>query len=565
MIKRLFGGQINSITVAALLVSMSSLLSRVLGIFRDRILAGEFGAGDVLDVYYAAFRVPDIIFNLLVLGALSAGFIPIFTSLIKDHDCVGDVKKLKVKNSDAWYLASNILNSIILMIIFLSALGILFAPLLSKLIVPGFSLDKQLMTTGLTRIMFLSPIFLGISSVFGGILQSFKRFFVYSLAPIFYNIGIIIGALFFVPAWGVYGLAWGVVFGAFLHMLAQAPLIYKMGFKYSLVLNLRDKYLRKIAIMMVPRTLSLATAQINLLVITIMASSLEGGSLAVFNFANNLQSLPIGIFGISFAVAAFPVFSSVAFDKKKLVANFSLVFRQVLFFIVPSTILLLALRAQIVRVVLGSGQFAWRDTLATIDTLGFFVISLFAQASIPILVRIFYARHNSKTPFYVGLFAICINVLLSLWLPKIIIVKKVLENGVLIDESVAMGVAGLALAFSIANIFNFIILWLVLKIELGALDEERILKSTLKFALAAIVAGIAVQGVKLSIDKYIDMTKVLGVLTQAVMAGGFGILVYIAFCSLLKSEELFDFWNSIKRRLPWKKVETGDQGEARGI
>jgi putative peptidoglycan lipid II flippase len=547
MIKKLFSGQINSITMAALLVALSSLVSRFLGIFRDRILAGEFGAGDTLDVYYAAFRIPDLVFNLLVLGALSAGFIPIFTKLldnplekIKDTFTAG-------KNKSAWELASVVINILGFSLIILSALGILFAPMLMKLVTPGFSPEKQSLTITLTRIMFLSPIFLGISSVFGGILQSFKRFFVYSLSPIMYNIGIIIGALYLVPIWGVKGLAWGVVFGALLHMLVQVPTVLHLGFKYVPKIDFKNKYIKKVGRMMVPRTMSLAISQINLVVITIIASTLAGGSLAVFNFANNLQSFPIGIFGISFAIAAFPTLSAIAFDKKKLVDNFSNIFRQILFFIVPATVLLLALRAQIIRVILGTGQFDWEDTILTIHTLGFFTISLFAQASLPLLVRMFYARHNSKTPFLIGLISAFVNVILSLYFAR------------------RLGVAGLALAFSIASILNFVLLWLWLRIEIGNLDEVRILISAIKFSAAALVGGIAVQGMKLLIWPYIDMTRVWGVLAQGLAAGISGILIYIAFCALFKSEELFNFWSSVKRRLPWKKIEADDQGEARGI
>lgn len=565
MIRKLFSGQINSITIAALLVALSSLVSRFLGIFRDRILAGEFGAGETLDIYYAAFRVPDIIFNLLVLGALSAGFIPIFSSLLKSGLSV-DAKKSRSENKEAWLLASNILNLLALVLVVLCSLGVLLAPWLVKIIVPGFSPEKQELTASLTRVMFLSPLFLGISSVFGGVLQSFKRFFVYSLSPILYNIGIIVGALFFVPIWGVHGLSWGVVLGALLHMLVQIPMIYKLGFSYKPFVDLSDKLLRKISLMMIPRTLSLATAQINLLVVTILASRLDDGSLAVFNFANNLQSFPIGIFGISFAVAAFPVLSKHAFDKKKLVLNFSLVFRQILFFVVPTTIILLALRAQIVRVVLGTGQFAWQDTISTIDTLGFFAISLFAQATIPLLVRVYYARHNSKTPFYIGMVAVLINIALSLYLPGLLVSKETIDaSGLLILEQKTLGVAGLALAFSIANIFNFIVLWIALRLEIGEMDEEKILLSSLKFSASAIAAGITVQGTKLLVWPYIDMSKTLGVLSQGAAAGLSGILVYLAFCSFLKSEEFFDFWQSIKRRLNWQKLEAGDQGEARGI
>jgi len=563
MIKKIFSGQINSITIAALLVALSSLLSRFLGLFRDHILAG-FGAGDTLDAYYAAFRVPDLIFNLLVLGALSAGFIPIFTRLLKNPS--GKVKDVFSReknppnfrlprfgggyqegNRDAWELTNNILNILGAGLLILAGLGIVFAPYLMKLIAPGFSGEKYAAAVALTRIMFLSPVFLGISSVFGGVLQSFKRFFVYSLAPIMYNIGIIVGALYFVPIWGIYGLAWGVVLGAFAHMFIQLPMVWKLGFRYRPTFDYKDGNVRKIGKMMVPRTMSLAIVQINLVAITVIASTLESGSLTVFNFANNLQYFPIGVFGISFALAAFPTLSAVAFDKKKLAKTFSQTFRQILFFIVPSTVLLLTLRAQIIRVVFGRGYFDWNDTILTMDTLGFFTLSLFAQATIPLLTRVFYARHNSKTPFYVGIAAATVNILLSLYLADI------------------LGVAGLALAFSIANIINFAMLWFFLRADLGQLDEFKILESAIKFSVAALACGAAAQAMKAVVWPFVDMTKTLGIFTQGAVAGFFGIAAYIAVSRLLKSEELFDFWNGLKRRLSWGKIETGDQGEARGI
>jgi putative peptidoglycan lipid II flippase len=533
--------------MAALLVALSSLVSRFLGIFRDRILASQFGAGDTLDIYYAAFRIPDLIFNLLVLGALSAGFIPIFTCLIKDPKCKLRALFTGSPNQEAWDLANNMLNLLMILLVALSAIGIIFSPIITKLITPGFSSDKQLMTSFLSRIMFLSPIFLGISSIFGGILQSFKRFFVYSLSPIFYNVGIILGALFFVPILGVYGLAWGVVLGAFMHLIVQVPTVFALGYRYRPIFNIKNSNIKKISIMMVARTMSLATSQINLVVITIVASTLASGSLAIFNFANNLQSFPVGIFAISFAVAAFPAMSAIAFDKKKLVDSFSSVTRQILFFIIPASVLLFTLRAQIIRVILGTGQFNWEDTILTINTLSFFIVSLFAQAILPLLVRVFYARHNSSTPFFIGLFCGLLNVLLSVYLSR------------------KFGVVGLALAFSLASIINLLLLWIILRKEIGGLDEKRIFISTLKFSIAALVCGISIQGMKLLVWPYIDMTKVWGVLTQGLSAGVIGLLAYIVFCSLMNSEELLYFWSSIKKRLSWKKIETGDQGEARGI
>lgn len=548
MFKKLFGQQINSITVAAALVALSSLASRFLGVIRDRILAGEFGASTTLDIYYAAFRIPDLIFNLIVLGALSAGFVPIFTSLIKDFSCEKkDNCDSHEQNKEAWSLANNVLNYLLIGLALLSAIGIIFAPLLTRLITPGFGPEEQATTIALTRIMFLSPLFLGISGIFGGILQSFKRFLIYSLAPIFYNLGIIIGALYFVNIWGLYGLAWGVVLGAFMHMAIQIPLVSQLGFRYRFKIIWRDINTIKIGKMMIPRTLSLAISQINLVVITIIASSLSSGSLSIFNLANNLQSFPIGIFGISFAIAAFPSLAENAFNKEKLTASFSQTIRQILFFIVPATVLIITLRAQIIRVVLGTGNFDWQDTILTMNTLGYFALSLFAQATTPLLIRVFYARHNSATPFYLGLFTVALNIGLSfLFAPS-------------------MGVAGLALAFSIANILNFILLWLWLNFSIGSLDISNILVSVLKFTASAIAAGASAQMMKSIIWPFIDMTKFSGVFIQLTGSALVGILIYALFCYLFKSEELFGLLASLRNRLPFRKLKVDDQGEARGV
>lgn len=547
MIKKIFLKKINSITLAAFFIAFSSLISRFLGIFRDRILAGEFGAGAELDVYYAAFRIPDLVFNLLVLGALSAGFIPVFKSLIKDSGCEKKFCRGDDPNKKAWELASNILNILVIGLMVISVIGIFCAPELMRIVVPGFDNEQIRATSSLARIMFLSPLLLGISSIFGGIMQSFKRFFVYSLSPIMYNIGIIIGALFFADYWGVYGLAWGVVLGAFMHMAIQLPVAFRLGFCYRPIINFRDKHLREIGKMMWPRTITLAITQLNLLVITIFASSLAEGSLSVFNFANNLQSFPVGIFGVSFAIAAFPSFSELAFKPKKLVDNFSEVFRRILFFITPITVLIILLRAQIVRVVLGVGRFDWNDTIMTLETLSFFAVSLFAQATIPLLIRIFYARHNSKTPLFIGIAAAIVNIV-GVW-----------------KFSSLYGVAGLALGFSLANIFNFLMLWIVLHEKFGDLDEARISRSVFKFITAGIFCAFAVQFSKYTVAAFVNMEKLWGVLTQGFVSGAMGIAVYCLVCYLLKNDEFIYFWKLIRMRLPWFKFTGRDHSEARGI
>ncbi len=427
MIKKLINGKTGSITSAALILGVASLASKALGLLRDRILAGEFGAGRELDIYLAAFRIPDFIFNIVVIGALSAGFIPVFTKLISEK-----------KEQRAFRTANAVLNLLFIVLIFFCLLAIIFAPNLIHLLTPGFDSAKKEATVELTRIMFLSPIFLLLSSVIGGILQSYQRFFVYSLSPILYNLGIITGAIYFTELWGLKGLAWGVVLGSFLHFSIQLPIAIKLGFSYQWVIDIKDNGVRKIIRMMIPRTLTLFVVQFNLLVITIIASTLNEGSLVVFNFANNLQSFPLGLFAISFAIASFPILSSLSEKEKRneFAKNLNIIIKQILFFIIPTSIFLIVLRAQIVRIILGWGKFDWQDTILTLNALQIFALSLFAQALIPLLSRAFWALHDAKTPFFAALISAVINLILAIVLSK------------------QFGISGLVGAFSVSAIIN---------------------------------------------------------------------------------------------------------------
>ena len=538
MIKKILHGKINSIASAAMLVAFSSLLSRLLGVLRDRILASSFGAGNDLDIYYAAFRLPDALYNLIILGALSAGFIPLFAKKIKNN---------QQDQSEAWKIANNLINILGLTMLVSSAVFIIFATPLSKIFTPGFASEKQALVVTLSRIMFLSPIILGLSGIAGGILQSFKRFFIYSLSPIFYNIGIIIGAIYFVPLYGIVGLAWGVVLGASMHLLIQLPTLFDLGYRYQPIFDLKAKEVGQIIKLMIPRTLALSINQIDLIVSTTIASTLSIGSLTIFNLANNLQYFPIGIFGISFATAAFPFFSEHAHDNKKLIEHFSKVLRQILFFIIPSTVLFLILRAQIIRIILGAGAFNWDATNLTLQTLGFFTLSLFAQASIPLITRVYYAREDSKTPFIIGMITVVIDIILAIILSKL------------------MGVKGIALAYTISSIINFILLWFVLHKQLGELDEDVIIIACLKFTGAALIAGIMAQLVKTLIGKMISLDTFINVVIQGSSTAIVGLGIYLVFCLIFNSKEAWGLIDSIKHRIKWNDVSKTDQSEARGI
>ena len=532
MMRNLLNGESKTITGAALLLGAASLASRLLGVLRDRVLAGQFGAGDTLDIYYAAFRIPDLIFNLLILGALSAGFIPVFMQAMQAVKESGGAAE-RVKYHEAWKITNGVINIMGVALILICGLFIIFSKWMIPMITPGFNPAKMALAIKMAQIMMLSPIFLGLSNILGGILQSFKRFFIFSLAPIAYNMGIIVGALFFVRWWGIYGLAFGVVLGALLHMIIQLPTARNLGYHYQWIFDFANESIKKIGKLMIPRALGLAVSQINLVVITIIASTLASGSLAVFNLANNLQYFPIGVIGISFAVAAFPILGELAAAGKKgeMVKNFSHTVRQILFFIVPASVLLLVLRAQIVRVILGSGKFNWEDTILTSDTLAFFVLSLFAQALIPLLARFFYAMQDTKTPFFVGLFSAGVNVAGALFLAR------------------PLGVVGLALAFSIANILNFGLLWVFLRIKFGPLDELNILNSVLKISVAAFAMALAVQTMKFVLAPFVDMQTFLGVFGQGFGAGLLGLGVFIGVGVVLGSREMIAVRDAIKYRL----------------
>ena len=535
------GKPTQSIAAAAFIISLAGVASRLLGLVRDRILASTFGAGDILDAYYAAFRVPDLVYNLLILGALSAAFIPVFTQLIS-----------KDKEEEAWDLASGVLNLQIIIMGILVVLLAINAPFVMQAITPGFGEEKMQLTVLLTRIMFLSPLILGISGIFGGVLVSMKKFFIYSLAPIMYNIGIIFGAVFLVRFMGPVGLAWGVVLGALLHMLIQYPAVKLSGFKFHLMpaKSLRNKDVIRVIHLMVPRMLGVAVNQINFLVITIFASTLAAGSLAVFTFANNIQSTPLGLFGVSFAIAVFPTLSAyyAKEEKAKFAHAFSRTFRQVLFFVIPISILIYVLRAQIVRVVLGAGNFDWEDTILTFTTLGYLTASLFAQALIPLLARSFYAIQNTKTPFYVALFSEAVNILLVF---------------LLIGR---FQILGLAIAFSVSSVVNMSLLLVFLRRNFENLEEKQIAKAVLKIAIAALGAGAAAQFGKIVVGTRGELDTFMAILTQLVVAGGFGAAAFSLLCYYLKVEEFFSFTQSVTRKLfKEKKHIAEDTGDVTGL
>ncbi len=529
MVRRWLNARSKTVASAAFILGLASMLSRLAGVVRDRLLSGAFGAGPELDAYYAAFRAPDFIYNLFVFGAISAGFIPVFTAYVANA-AVDDAK-----NDDrAWDLASRVLTIIGLILAGLSLVGVLTAQYFVPAMTPGFTPGQMAQTVSLTRVMFLSPVLLGLSGVLGGILQTYRRFFVYAFAPIAYNVGIIIGILALAPRYGIRGVAMGVVIGAFFHFLAQLLACQAMGFKFRFNPDPRHEGVMTVGKLMVPRTAGLAVSQINLLILTGMASTIGAGSIAVFNLANNLQSFPVNILGVSFAVAAFPFISEMAAKgrKEELALSFARTTRAVIFLIIPATVLFLLLRAQVVRVILGSGRFDWNDTIDTADALAYFTLSMFAQALLPLVTRAFFAFKDVTTPLVVGAASVVIERLLA-W--------QFVARG--------LGTPGLALAFSIASIFNLAALWVLLRLRVGNLGEKAIFRAAAVMSLCALAMAGAVQGIKIALGDLVDMHTFVGIFAQGAAAGAVGILVYLGAAFVLGSEEARSAVAVLKRRL----------------
>ena len=513
MIKKFLNNKSKTIASAAIILGAASLVSRLLGLVRDRILAGQFGAGDELDVYYAAFRIPDLVYSILVLGAITAGFIPVF------------IDYLQKDKKDAWHLANSILNIIGTSLIIVCFILIIFAPWLIKLIAPGFSPEKMALTVKLARVMFLSSFFLGISTILGGILRSFKRFLIYSFGPIIYNLGIIFGALFLVEDYGLLGLAYGVVLGSFFHMAIQIPTALFCGFKWAPVFDFKFKGVRRIFKLMPPRVLNLTLFQLDYLAMTIIASFLAVGSVTIYNLAHNIWSFPLGVFGISFVLAVFPKLSESAQrkDVNGFVKEFSLVARQILFFTLPSAMLFIVLRSQIVQVILGTGNFNAHDVSLTLKTLAYFSISLFAEALILLFLRGFFAWEDAWRPFLIGFFATLVRISVAWFLSR------------------SMGVPGLALGFSLGGIFYMIMLFVLLRRKIGFIDGKRMFISGTKMVLASLLAGLAAYII-------LQILMISNVLIQGLLAGIVGIFIYLFFTWLFKLSELKFFLNSLFKK-----------------
>jgi len=553
---RIFNKGYTNINQAALLLGSFTFLSQILALFRDRYIAHFIGPGIELDTYYAAFRIPDLIFISIASLASITVLIPFLVTKMKGEEITDEARKLL-----------NDVFTIFLMIMFIISIIIFFImPYLISFIAPGFTPIIQGKVVILSRIMLFSPILMGLSNLFGTVTQLFRKFFLYSLSPILYNIGIIIGVIFLYPIFDIKGLVLGVVLGALMHFLIQFFSSLSCGFIPRFSFNINFQEIKNIALTSLPRTLGLSFNNIALVAIIAFASYLSSGSISIFNFSFNLQSVPLNIIGISYAVAAFPTLvKSFNSEKKNEFKNhLKSTARAIVFWSIPVIFLFIVLRAQIVRVILGSGSFSWENTRLVAASLAIFSISVLAQGMVSLLSRAYYATGNTKRPLTINLFCSITIIVLSyvfLYIFKnVLMFRYFIESMLKVEDIAGTEVLMLPLAYSVGTIFNFILEWFFIRRDF--MEHESFITKTFFQSLGASFFIGIVSYISLNIlSPIFGTTTFWGIFLQGFISGILGIFSGVIVLYLLKSEELKDLIKTFKTKFWRIKVFVAPQEE----
>ncbi len=522
-------GQRITVVRAAGFLMVTMVLSRILGYLRDVFIYTQFGQNRITDAYNAAFSIPDFLYMLLVGGALSSAFIPVFSSYIATN-----------REKEGWEVASIIFNWVMLLLTVGVTLGCIYMPQLIHLLVPGFDGRSLEMTIVLTRIMFAQVFFMCLSGISMGILNSYKHFTTPALGSVLYNLGIILGGLFlavpiehFWPGYGIAGFSVGVVIGSAINFLVQVPALKKVGIRYTFSFNFMHPGVKELILLIIPVIIGLSVSQINLFINQNLASGLPEGMVAALRTAQRIMQLPIGVFAIAIAVAVFPSLTAqfARHEDEDFKATASLGLRSVVFVTVPAAVGIAVLRVPIIRFMFEfkSGAFTHASTLATAEVLLYYCIGLFAYGAIHVLSRVFYSLHDTMTPVLAGIMAIAVNIGCSLLLVRF------------------MAQDGLALAYSIAGIINMVVLLLLWQRKRGDIDGKNLLISFSKTVLTSTLMGLVVWLASFGCEAVFGVEAKIAQIIQIAVSIPVGVGVYMLIANLLKMEEA-DYVNKILKR-----------------
>lgn len=403
MFAKILNGKTSTVSGAAIILALSFFFSRVLGIVRDRMLTGTFGAGKDLDAYLAAFRIPDFLYAFLVIWGLSAVFLPLFSQYMAQ-----DKEK-------AWRFVNNMMATYALFLGVGSLFAAVFMRQLISLVVPGFEGAQLETAVSLSRFMLVSPLFFAFSAIASGVLQYFQRFVAYALAPVVYNLSIIAGIVFFAPSFGVFGVAMGVVIGALLHFFIQVPPLLATGFSFHPGFSFGDPQVRRALLLSIPRTIAGVAHQFNLIVMVAFASFLSAGSITIFTIAEHMYYFPVGVIGVSLATAAFPLLSQAGAvrDMKRLSLTLVSALWRVVGIALFAALVLFLLREPIFRILYLSGGFTVENVSLAAAVFGVFTLGIVFQSAIPLLVRAFFALQDTVIPTIAGVSAVLFNIVLA--------------------------------------------------------------------------------------------------------------------------------------------------------
>lgn len=532
--------EIRGLHQAAYILALFTVGSQLLALIRDRVLAHQFGAGPELDLYYTAFRIPDVLYVLFA-STLSVYVLIPFVS-----------RKLESGTDAARAFLSQFLTLFIIFYSTVALVAIVFAPTIAQFFFPGFSGNHDTLVL-LMRILLAQPLLLGISSLFGVITQIEHRFILYALSPLLYNVGIIIGAVLFYPHIGIAGLVIGVLIGALGHVCIQIPSIMRSPLRPHLSLAWNSADIINVLKTSLTRAVTLSLHQIVLLGLVSFASIMAVGSVSVLQFAYNLQSVPLAIIGVSYSVAAFPLLAQLYAEGKydALRRNITMALKHILFWSIPVMALLIVIRAQFVRTILGSGAFDWNDTRLTAAILAVFMLSLAAQAFHLFIVRALYAVGNTRIPFYVTLFSSALGLTAAFYLYMIFVsgswLSQFFETTLRLDGVSGIEVLALPMGYSIALVVHSLIL-LVFARKLIFVSLWEVAVAFIKALIAAVGAGSAAYAALNHFVQYFDADTLLTILSQGFVATIVGMTVYVGIQYVLRSTELSEIYNTLRRR-----------------
>lgn len=544
--------EISGLHQAAYLLGFFAICSQILALVRDRILAGQFGAGNTLDLYYSAFRIPDILFVSVASIVSISVLIPFL------------IERFEKSEDSAREFINTVFSFFFCLIIVVAGVAFVLTPYIMKVLFPVFAdssrFDELVL---LSRILLLSPIFLGFSNLLASITQIHRRFLIYAISPVVYNVGIIIGIIFFYPKFGLPGMGLGVALGAFFHFAIQVPFIVSQKMFPKLSFPIKWSSIKTIVLISLPRTITVSANEIAKLFLISFASFFMPGSISVFSFALNLQSVPFSIIGVSYSLAAFPSLTRLfsAGEKDKFLEQMIISARHIIFWSVPVTILFIVLRAQIVRTILGAGKFNWEDTRLTAAALALFVVSLVAQNLVALFVRAYYSQGKTWTPLVMNVLSAILIIVGSFGLVRLfegsMFFRNFIESILKVSDLSGTAVLMLPLGFSIGVIVNLVIHWVGFSREYKAFTPA-VFRTLFEVFSASIIMGfVTYQGLAV-LDKVFNINTLYGIFLQGFLAGVVGIFVGIFVLFILGSKELSEAVDAFRKKIWRAKIVVPD-------